>query len=142
MNLGANSWLFLLATCQFISGRSASSPRAAAAKSPVDDDAASSSRLIEKLVTNVTRYRRQRDHSKEKQTVLNSQVIANDVPTQFCGETLYYVVEYYCVYVKRTGVYVPPDNDLDSVSVLGTSGLGKREAISSHSPSSEGEEGF
>lgn len=30
-----------------------------------------------------------------------------DEPRQFCGETLYYVVEYYCVYVKGTSVYVP-----------------------------------
>ena len=34
-----------------------------------------------------------------------------DEPRQFCGETLYYVVEYYCVYVKGTSVYVPNGDD-------------------------------
>lgn len=37
----------------------------------------------------------------------------NDEPRQFCGETLYYVVEYYCVHVKGTGVYVPSEDELD-----------------------------
>lgn len=36
-----------------------------------------------------------------------------DEPRQFCGETLYYVVEYYCVYVKGTSVYVPNGDDDD-----------------------------
>ena len=34
---------------------------------------------------------------------------------QFCGETLFYAVEYYCVYVKGTSVY-SADNDSDSES--------------------------
>lgn len=34
-----------------------------------------------------------------------------DEPRQFCGETLYYVVEYYCVYVKGTSVYVDESSD-------------------------------
>ncbi len=44
----------------------------------------------------------------------SSEAFAKDEPSQFCGETLYYVVEYYCVYVKGTGVYAP-DSDLDEV---------------------------
>ncbi len=37
---------------------------------------------------------------------------------QFCGETLFYAVEYYCVYVKGTGVYTP-DYEFDSTYVMG-----------------------
>jgi hypothetical protein len=43
-----------------------------------------------------------------------NEAFAKDEPSRFCGETLYYVVEYYCVYVKGTGVFVP-DGNLDEV---------------------------
>jgi hypothetical protein len=36
-------------------------------------------------------------------------------PRQFCGETLYYAVEYYCVFVKGTSVYIPPEDETVSV---------------------------
>lgn len=49
----------------------------------------------------------------------NSPAFLNNEPAQYCGETLYYVVEYYCVYVKGTSVYVPEDGDDDSVNVIG-----------------------
>lgn len=41
----------------------------------------------------------------------------NNEPRQYCGETLYYVVEYFCVYIKGTSVYVP-DNDLENINVI------------------------
>jgi hypothetical protein len=42
---------------------------------------------------------------------------ANNEPRQYCGETLYYVVEYFCVYIKGTSVYVP-ENDLENINVI------------------------
>ena len=47
-------------------------------------------------------------------------------PREFCGESLYYIVEYYCVHVKGTSVYTP-ENHLETV-VVGNSGTRKREA--------------
>lgn len=37
---------------------------------------------------------------------------------QFCGETLFYAVEYYCVYIKGTGVYTA-DYEFESTYVMG-----------------------
>jgi hypothetical protein len=48
---------------------------------------------------------------------LQSQLSDLNEPQQFCGETLYYAVEYYCVYVKGTSVYVP-DTDLENINVI------------------------
>jgi hypothetical protein len=34
---------------------------------------------------------------------------------QFCGETLFYAIEYFCVYIKGTSVYTPEiDYDADN----------------------------
>ncbi len=41
----------------------------------------------------------------------------NNEPQQFCGETLYYAVEYYCVYIKGTSVYVP-ETDVENINVI------------------------
>lgn len=58
-----------------------------------------------------------RSRSADSQIKASNQMLDNDEPRQFCGETLYYVVEYYCVYVKGTSVYVPSeDDDTDSSS--------------------------
>jgi hypothetical protein len=36
---------------------------------------------------------------------------------QFCGETLFYAIEYYCVYIKGTSVYTPEtDYDADNAN--------------------------
>ena len=48
---------------------------------------------------------------------------------QFCGETLYYAVEYYCVYIKGTSVYVP-DNDFESTNVIYDDKKSKRDTPS------------
>ena len=37
----------------------------------------------------------------------------DDEPRQFCGETLFNLVEYYCVYIKGTSVYESA-NDVDA----------------------------
>jgi hypothetical protein len=37
---------------------------------------------------------------------------------QFCGETLFYAVEYYCVYVKGTSVYSSENDSDESTNVI------------------------
>lgn len=37
---------------------------------------------------------------------------------QFCGETLFYAVEYYCIFIKGTSVYTP-DYNFESTYVMG-----------------------
>ena len=37
---------------------------------------------------------------------------------QFCGETLFYAVEYYCIFIKGTSVYTP-DYNFESTYVIG-----------------------
>jgi hypothetical protein len=43
----------------------------------------------------------------------------NDEPQQYCGETLYYVVEHYCSYVVGTGIYSPSyyDQDVEELKI-------------------------
>lgn len=45
--------------------------------------------------------------------ITSNEILSNE-PRQFCGETLYYVVEYYCVYVKGTSLYVSDDEEDDN----------------------------
>jgi hypothetical protein len=63
----------------------------------------------------------EQDVDEEARTVFKSfeenESIKNDEASHFCGETLYYIVEYYCVYVKGTGVY-SPDQSEDDTSVI------------------------
>ena len=47
---------------------------------------------------------------------------------QFCGETLYYAVEYYCIYIKGTGVYTP-DYNFENTKVIGESKKSKRNLL-------------
>lgn len=67
------------------------------------------STLINRLVKTV------RDQSNRRRSadilLMTNDLVQSDEARQFCGETLYYVVEYYCVFVKGTSVYVPNEND-------------------------------
>lgn len=64
------------------------------------------------------KFQQKRSESEnEYKKYLNIDQIKSDKPGYYCGETLYYVVEYYCVYVKGTSVY-SPDNDLDDINVI------------------------
>lgn len=51
------------------------------------------------------------------QNFFNTKNVRRNEPVQYCGEALYYLVEYYCVYIKKTSVYIP-ETDLDLVSVI------------------------
>ena len=68
-----------------------------------------SNTLINRLVKTV------RDQSNRRRSadilLMTNDLVQSDEARQFCGETLYYVVEYYCVFVKGTSVYVPNEND-------------------------------
>lgn len=53
----------------------------------------------------------------------NINLEANDEPQQFCGETLYFVVEYYCSYVVGTGIYFANDEqNFDEFKIRRNSG--------------------
>lgn len=49
---------------------------------------------------------------------------------QFCGETLFYAVEYYCIYVKGTSVY-SPETDLDATNVINETKLNNNDEAKS-----------
>lgn len=74
-----------------------------------DKDNYNGSTLINRLVKTV------RDQSNRRRSadilLMTNDLVQSDEARQFCGETLYYVVEYYCVFVKGTSVYVPNEND-------------------------------
>ena len=56
-------------------------------------------------------------HAKRDENAHNyAQIVSSDEPSQFCGEKLYNMVEYYCVYVKGTSVYEADDSDYDFIS--------------------------
>jgi len=60
-------------------------------------------------------------------------------PHQFCGETLYYAVEYYCVYVKGTSVYVPPEDETVSVKHFAVNRRKRRQRLSQEDQTSDDE---
>ena len=60
-------------------------------------------------------------------------------PRQFCGETLYYAVEYYCVYVKGTSVYVPPEDETVSVKHFALNKRKRRQDSSQQETTSDDE---
>ena len=72
-----------------------------------------------KLIRQQRRKSEPRVHTRDARVMTSSSSLGSellgggdsDEPRQFCGETLYYVVEYYCVYVKGTSVYVPNGDD-------------------------------
>ena len=74
-----------------------------------DKDNLNGNTLINRLVKTV------RDQSNRRRSadihLMTNDLVQSDEARQFCGETLYYVVEYYCVFVKGTSVYVPNEND-------------------------------
>lgn len=43
-------------------------------------------------------------------------IFTKDEPQQFCGETLYYVVEHYCVFIKGSSSTLSSSNDIDHAS--------------------------
>lgn len=104
-----------------------------------------SSRIINILLKNSVPIPSNKFHSNQKKTVRRSVTddddtfnLNNEAPStsatifrkfqsmdfsdqaehQFCGETLFYAVEYYCVYIKGTGVYTA-DYEFESTYVMG-----------------------
>lgn len=72
-----------------------------------------------KTVVNLAKKHSKRNDLKEVPAVLKKfqSIDFLNSEYQFCGETLFYAVEYFCVYVKGTSVYTP-ENDLDATNVI------------------------
>lgn len=70
-----------------------------------------------KLKLSNGRIKRSETELPNYKNYFNIEKIKIDEPSQYCGEALYYAVEYYCVFVKGTSVY-NPDDDFDRISVI------------------------
>ncbi|RNA43837.1 hypothetical protein BpHYR1_026093 [Brachionus plicatilis] len=62
------------------------------------------------------------------QNFFNTENVRSNKSGQYCGEALYYLVEYYCIYIKQTSVYIP-ETDLDLVSVIYKRELSKENVV-------------
>ncbi|CAF0711544.1 unnamed protein product [Brachionus calyciflorus] len=72
---------------------------------------------IRKNSENLKRNRRFAENELFYKNYFSILDVKNNELRQYCGEALYYLVEYYCVFIKGTSVY-SPDSDVNLVNVI------------------------
>ena len=70
-----------------------------------------------KIIESLSRVGRIVENESFYKNFISITDVKNNQSRQYCGEALFYLVEYYCVFIKGTSVY-SPDSDLDLVSVI------------------------
>lgn len=77
-----------------------------------------------KKLKKLLRTKRYIENESFYQNFFKTENIRRNRPGQYCGEALYYLVEYYCIFIKESNVYIP-ETDLDLVSVISRRELSK-----------------